>query len=162
MLNSATKRSSLSIPIVHFDVREMAYDMLPNAPDFKLSTICNTCGIAGNGNFHNSMYDVEMMLTFFKKYYNYYIEYEDKEYTKNKVKVFAINPWSIGKNKRLYVPTSCGCFYYDMIKKNWGEKDGLIDEVNMILVEEQAIKMASAKGYNSLSNVKESVSYHDM
>ena len=162
MLESAFLRYGIKINVYLFVVREMAYDMLPESKDFKLSTVCSEIKLDIEGKFHDSMYDVEMTLAFFKKYYTFYIDFKDTENSKPKAKVFALNPWSIGKNRRLYVPTSVGCFYYDMIKKNWGEKDGLFEDVNMNDVEAQALNMAYKKGYTSLSNVKESVSYRDL
>lgn len=161
MLMSAFARAGINREISHFDAREVSYDNVPNSPDFKLATVCNELSITGNGDFHNAMYDVEMMLELFKKYYEMYTNFEDSENKKPKVKVFALNPWSIGKNKRLYVPTSCGSFYYDMIKKHWGEKDATFAEANMIDVEKQAIRLAAIRGC-TLNNLKESVSYRDL
>lgn len=162
MLNNAFLRAGINRKIKHFDVREMAYDTVPNSKDFKLSTVCDFIGLKREGSFHNSMYDVEMMLDFFKTFYRQYITFEDIEISKPKVKVFALNPWSIGKNRRIYVPTSCGSFYYDIIKKHWGEKDASFDDANMCDVEAQAIKMANKKGYDNLSKVKESIFYRDL
>lgn len=162
MLKNAFLRAGINRNIKHFDVREMAYDSVPNSSDFKLATVCDFIGLKKDGSFHNSMYDVEMMLDFFKVFYNQYLLFEDNEKNKPKVKVFALNPWSIGKNRRIYVPTSCGSFYYDIIKKHWGEKDASFDDANMCDVEEQAIKMANIKGYDNLSKVKESIFYRDL
>lgn len=161
MLLSAFGRAGINRTIEHFDAREISYDNLPHSKEFTLSTICNELKISGDGDFHNAMYDVEMMFELFKRFYNTYLELENSEITKPKVHVFALNPWSMGKNKRLYVPTSCGTFYYDMIKKHWGEKDATFAEANMIDVEEQAMKLANIKG-STLNNLKESVSYRDL
>ena len=162
MITNAFARAGIKREILHFDVREIAYDVAPNSSDFKLSTICSYLNINKEGEFHNSMFDVEMMYELFKKFYTQYINFTDTESCKPKAKVFALNPWSIGKNRRIYVPTSLGCFYYDIIKKHWGEKDTSFDAVNMSDIERQAIDMAQRKGYASLNKVKESVSYRDL
>lgn len=162
MLINAFKRANISRDIMHFDVREISYDIFPTSTDFKLSTICNNLNIVREGSFHDSMYDVEMMFELFKKYYPKYINFSDTESQKPKAKIFALNPWSIGKNRRIYVPTSLGTFYYDIIKKHWGEKDTSFDNVNMNDVEQQAINMAKRKGYETLAKVKESITYRDL
>ena len=162
MLTSAFFRAGIEREIKHFDVREISYDIAPNCSDFKLSTVCGYLNIQKNdGSFHNSMYDIEMTYEIFKKYYQMYVSLENSEIQKPKVKVFALNPWSIGKNRRIYVPTSCGSFYYDIIKKHWGEKDANFDDANMVDVELQAIQMANAKG-TTLANLKESICYRDL
>ena len=161
MLTSAFSRAGIEREIHHFDVREVSYDIAPNCSDFKLATVCEYLGISKDGAFHDSMYDIEMTYEIFKRYYEMYITLEDTESRKPKVKVFALNPWSIGKNIRIYVPTSCGSFYYDVIKKHWGEKDANFDDANMADVEIQAHRMAKAKG-TTLAKLKESVSYRDL
>lgn len=162
MITEAFKRVGIEREIEHFDVREIAYDMVSDSKDFKLKTVCERLKLIENENFHNSMFDVEMTLKIIQKFYIDYLNFTNIEKSKAKVKVYALNPWSIGKNRRLYVPTSNGTFYYDMIKKNWGEKDGSIDSVNMEDIEKQAINLANKKGYPSLANVKESVFYRDL
>ena len=162
MLTSAFERAGIKRNIEHFDVREVAYDMIPNCTNFKLQTVCEYLELVKEENFHNAMFDVEMTFEILKKYYLTYLNFDNMEMSKAKAKVFALNPWSIGKNHRIYVPTSVGSFYYDVIKKHWGEKDASFDDANMIDIEEQAIKMALKKGYTSLGKVKESVFYRDL
>ena len=162
MLTAAFKRAGIERKIEHFDVREVSYDMVPNCSDFKLLTVCEYLELVNDDNFHDAMFDVEMTLKIIKKYYLTYLNFCNTEISKSKAKVFGLNPWSIGKNHRIYVPTSVGSFYYDVIKKHWGEKDASFDDVNMIDVEKQANDLATRKGYASLAKVKESVFYRDL
>lgn len=161
MLTNAFLRAGIDREIKHFDVREISYDVAPNCSDFKLETVCAYLGLSKEGSFHDAMYDIEMTYEIFKKFYDMYMTLENVESKKPKVKVFALNPWSIGKNIRIYVPTSCGSFYYDVIKKQWGEKDANFDDANMIDVEEQALRMVNKKG-TTLAKLKESISYRDL
>ena len=147
MTTSAFARAKISRVIEHFDAREISYDFAPESSD------CS---------FHDSMFDVEMTYELFKMFYNKYVNFRDTEINKNKVKVYAINPWSIGKNKRIYVATSSGTFYYDLIKKHWGEKDTPFTEVNMSNLEWQALEMTKKMGYDSFSKIKEGFSYRDL
>ena len=161
MATNAFARAGIQRKIEHFDAREISYDIAPHCTDFKLSTVCEYLSIVKEGTFHNAMFDVEMTYELFKKYYNFYLTLEDEESKKPKAKVFALNPWSIGKNKRIYVPTSCGSFYYDIIKKHWGEKDASFNDANMADIEAQAIRMAKTMG-TTLPKLKEKISYVDV
>lgn len=161
MTTNAFARAGIQRSIKHFDAREISYDIAPNCTNFKLSTVCEYLNIKKEGAFHNAMFDVEMTYELFKKYYDFYLTLKDEESKKPRVKVFALNPWSIGKNRRIYVPTSCGSFYYDVIKKNWGEKDASFSDANMADVEAQAIRMAKTMG-TTLPKLKEKISYVDV
>ena len=161
MLMGAFERAKIDRYIQHFDVREVSYDMVPHCSNFTLSTVCEYLGIKKDGNFHNAMFDVEMTYELMKMFFEKYLNFKETESQKPSPKVYALNPWSIGKNRRVYVSTSCGTFYYDTIKKQWGEKDVSFDNVNMAELERKAIAMATAKGV-TLSTLKEGISYRDL
>lgn len=161
MYAHALERLHITREIDHFDVLEAARTMCPGLEIYKLATVAEYLDvIPEDANFHDSMFDVEMTLAVMKKVLKMYRE-SPKEDNGDKIrpKVFALNPWSKGKNQRLYIPTSAGSVYYDKIGKYFGagtaDKPLDIDTLDMNYVEAQCIKIAVTNGFDKLSQVNE-------
>lgn len=165
MYQGALSRVGLQRTIQHFDVLGLARDVVEGPENYKLATVADYLKvIPENANFHNSMFDVEMTLEVLKKCVPMLQQmYRERSSVQNSIrpKVYGLNPWERGKQKRIYIPTSVGSVYYDKINKRYGAgtaKEPLdINTLDMEYVEEQVLRLVVKGGFDSLDHVTESV-----
>lgn len=161
MYQSALDRLHITREIDHFDVLEAARAIMPGLDNYKLANVAEHLNLVPeDSSFHNSMFDVEMTLAVIKKVMQMFKEMPNEtSIGKIRPSVYALNPWSKGRNQRVYIPTSAGSVYFDKIGKYFGAgtaKEPLdIDTLDMEYVEEQCLKIAIENGYDKLEQVKE-------
>lgn len=149
------------IAMRHFDVLKLARDVLANEKlsNHKLGTVAEFLNVVPeDAHFHDSLFDVQMTIEVFKALLKR-IRNTGYESSEGKIcpRIYAIRPWSLGRNHRLYISTSAGTLWFDKINQVWGTKDADIANINMDYVQNVCCQMALAAGYDKLTKVKEVV-----
>lgn len=126
------------VPEIHLDVYEFVKDVVEVASkkenqtsdakdtkpeNRKLSTIASYYGM--DANFHDALDDILSTLFLIYKIKEDYEEelFVSEEIEKIELIPISANYWAKGSNKRLYVKTDRGDIYYDLVHKEWHEKD---------------------------------------
>lgn len=134
-------------PSVKLDVLKMARDLVgqKETKDKKLGTVAALYGADKGLTFHNSLDDViatgRLMFIFYK-------EYKEKEKEKSTAikktpEVKSIFYWEKFQNRRIYINTNLGGFYYDIRNKVWDKKRDNPEDIDSIDME--ALRLSTFK-----------------
>ena len=147
------------------DVMKMAKDIISRAEagNHKLETITKMYGLDDGLQFHNAMDDIvatSRLLRIFKNEYDKKNEaFENNAHAELKKAIInSVNYWEGYRgNKRIYINTNIGTFYYGIIEKEWGEKKGnpyKMNEVDMEHLRLETFKFTKCYSEEELSKYR--------
>lgn len=121
-------------------------------PDYQLSTLVDTFGVAGGLEFHNSIDDVITTTRILEKLLLMFIKSDGDTIPtdKQKVSVLGITAWKRYSYHRLYIQNNRAAYiYYDVDKKNWIQRGG--EPVDLDDIESQCLKKTGCKDMDQIS-----------